>query len=218
MTIKDIPTPYTSPGKTTMKHLAFFLILIGCLVGGLGCATPGPKIVDLAYEKLHSPSQTGQVGIAQFKDNREKLGKGVVGYRILTDKTQETYMVRGKNLSATLTELTRVYLEKTGFIVSPIPSWLPTLTGMAQAPGGLSHILSADINAFDCKAEKRGALTHLVLSMDLIFYLGDIQSKRLSTIPVSLTLEKTELAFDSNKLAQFINQAFEEIIEKAFHF
>ena len=185
-----------------MKHLVFCLILICCLIGSLGCTTPGPKIVDLAYEKHHSPSQTGKFGIAQFKDNRQKRGKGVVGYRILTDQSQETYMVRGKNLSTTLTELTRVYLEKTGFVVTPIPPWPTTLTGMTQAPKGLSHILSADINAFDCKAQKKGALTHMVLHMDLTFYLGDIQSKRLSTIPVSLTLERTELIFDSDKLAK----------------
>ena len=89
---------------------------------------------------------------------------------------------------------------------------------MAQAPNGLSHILSADINAFDCKAQKRGALTEMLLHMNLTFYLGDIQSKRLSTIPVSLTLERTELIFGPGKLAQFINQAFEEIVEKAFPF
>lgn len=202
-----------------MKHLLICLILICCLIGGLnGCATPGPKIVDLAYEKYHSPTQNDNFGIAQFKDNRQKLGKGVVGYRILTDQSQETYMVRGKDLSATLTELTRVYLEKTGFIVSPIPPWPHTLTGMAQTPEGLSHILSADINAFECKAEKKGTLTQMVLHIDLTFYMGNIQSKQLSTIPVSLTLERTEMTFDADKLAQFLNQAFEEIIEKAFPF
>ena len=219
MTIKNNLTPYISQGETTMKHLFIYLILISCLIGGLiGCTAPGPKIVDLAYEKYHSPDRTGDVGIASFKDNRQKLGKGVVGYRILNDQSQETYMVRGKDLSVTLTELTRVYLEKTGFIVSPIPPWSPTLTGIAQAPEGLSHILSADINAFECKAEKKGALTQMVLHIDLTFYMGNIQSKQLSTIPVSLTLERTELIFSPDKLAQFLNQAFEEIIEKAFPF
>jgi hypothetical protein len=216
MTIKKAISPI-SPGRMTLKHLVFCLILICCL-GSMGCATPGPKYVDLAYEKHHSPTQTGKFGIAPFKDNRKKLGQGVVGYRILTDQTQETYMVRGKNLSATLTELTRVYLEKTGFVVTPVPPWPHTLKGMAQAPLGLAHILSADINAFDCKAQKKGALTNMVLEIDLTFYLGDIQSKRLSTIPVSLTIERTELIFDPEKLAQFINQALEEIIEKAFPF
>jgi len=66
--------------------------------------------------------------------------------------------------------------------------------------------------------KKKGVYTHMVLEMSLTFYLGDISSKRLSTIPASLTLERTELTFTPKKLEQFINQAFEEIVEKAFPF
>ena len=197
------------------QQLFIFLILF-CFLSG--CASPGPKFVDLAYVKHHAPTQTGRVGITQFMDKRQKQNQGYVGRRILTDKSQETYLVRGMNLGATLTELTRVYLEKTGFVVTPIPPWPQTLSGMAQAPEGLAHILSADINILECRAQKKGALTDMVLEMDLTFYLGNIQSNQLSTIPVSLTLERTELTFTQDKLEQFINQALEEIIEKAFPF
>ena len=200
--------------KVFIKKLVIFLILLSCLSG---CAVPGPKFIDLAYVKNHSPTQTGRVGITQFKDNRQKTN-GYIGYRILTDKSQETYLVRGMNLSATLTELTRVYLEKTGFVVTPIAPWHRTLDGMSQAPKGLNHTLSADINILECRAQKKGTFTDMVLEMDLTFYLGNIQSKKLSTIPVSLTLEKTELTFSQDKVEQFINQAFEEIVEKAFPF
>ncbi len=200
--------------RINLQQAFIFLILFLSLSG---CASPGPKFIDLAYVKHHSPTQTGRIGLTQFTDKRQKQ-RGYVGRRILTDKSQETYLVRGMNLSATLTELTRVYLEKTGFVVTPIPPWSPTLSGMDQAPEGLAHILSADINILECRAQKNGALTRMVLEMDFTFYLGNIQSKELTTIPVSLTLERMELTFTQDKLENFINQAFEEILEKAFPF
>ena len=217
MTIKNNLTQYIRHGKITIKNQVFSLLVICSFLGHMGCATPGPKIIDLAYNKHHSPTQSGKVGIAQFKDKRQKKGQGVVGFRILTDSSQETYRVRGKNLGTTLTELTRVYLEKTGFVVTPIPPWLPSLDAIPQTKG-VAHILSADINTFECKAQKKGALTDMVLRIDLTFYLGELNPPRLSTIPVSLTLERTELIFTPEKLAQFINQALEEIIERAFPF
>jgi hypothetical protein len=201
--------------KTLLKNFFLSFILFS-LIGG--CTSPGPKFVDLAYVKHFSPTQTGKVGISQFKDNRKNTEKSYVGQRILNNKYQETYRVRGQNLSTALTELTRVYLEKTGFAVIPIPPWPLSLDGMAQAPEGFVHILSADINTFECRAQKKGVYTKMVLEIDLTFYLGDTPSKKLSTIPVSLALERTEMTFTEDKLEQFINQAFEEIVEKAFPF
>ncbi|MBU0971171.1 MAG: hypothetical protein KKC20_11020 [Proteobacteria bacterium] len=199
----------------TRIKLLFSLILVFCLCG---CATPGLKFIDLAYMKDSDPTQEGRMGIAQFKDTRRKTAAGYVGLRILTDKSQETYLVRGQNLGASLTDLTRIYLEETGFTVTPIPDWPPTLAGVENAPQGLDQLLSADINTFECKAQKNGAVTKMVLEIDLTFYLGNIRDKRLSTIPVSLTLERTELTFTQKKLEQFIDQAFEEIVEKALPF
>jgi hypothetical protein len=202
----------------TQKIFAKVVLALLCLFWLSGCAAPGPKYIDLAYLKHHSATQTGKIGISAFKDNRANTEKGYVGRRILTDKSQETYRVRGQNLSASLTELTRVYLEKTGFTVTAIPSWPLSLEGLAQASEGVNHILSADINIFECRAQKKGLYTKMILEMDLTFYLGDIAPKKLTTIPVSLTLERTEMTFTQDKLEQFINQAFEEIVEKAFPF
>ena len=204
-----------SPVRSIIKKIFLCFMLLSFLSA---CAAAGPKFIDLAYVKHHSPTQKGKVGLSRFEDKRQKTEKGYVGRRILTDKSRETYQVRGQNLSATLTELTRVYLEKTGFVVTPIAHWPRNLGALGDAPGGLAHILSADINILECRAEKKGVYTHMVLEMSLTFYLGDISSKRLSTIPASLTLERTELTFTPKKLEQFINQAFEEIVEKAFPF
>ena len=203
------------PTQKIITNIFLSLILLSLISG---CAAPGPKYIDLAYQKHHSPTQTGKIGISSFKDNRQNTEKGYVGRRILNDKSQETYRVRGQNLSATLTELTQVYLEKTGFTVTPIPSWPLSPKGITQAPEGFAHILAADINAFECRAQKKGTYTKMILEMNLTFYIGDTAPEKLTTIPVSLTLERTEMTFTQDKLEQFINQAFEEILEKAFPF
>ncbi len=199
----------------TLKKL-FILCLI--LLGGAGCATPGPKFIDLSYTKDQAPLQTARVGIAPFSDKRPTLQKGMVGRRILMDNSQETYLVRGMSLGTTLTGLTRVFLEKKGFSVTPIPAWEPSLEGMKTAPQGVDHLLSADINRFECRATKRGTATQMVLDIDLRFYLGNRGIKKFSSVPVSLTLERTEMTFTPEKLEDFINQALEEILEKALVF
>ncbi len=46
-------------------------------------------------------------------------------------------------------------------------------------------------------------------------HIGIADKNTLKTIPVSLTLEKTEFTFTREKLEQFINQALDEVIQKA---
>jgi hypothetical protein len=197
-----------------------------------GCAVPGPKFIylsilsgqfsqDLSGQdsiKTHDLADQGKIGIIGFKDKRLEMEKGYVGHRILVDKSQETYLVRGLNLASTLTGLSRTYLEKKSYSTTQIPALPLTLAGMDQAPKGIAYILSADINKFECRAQKKGATTDMVMEIDLTFFLGNIQGKKLSTIPVALTLERTELTFTAKKLEKFINQAFKEILEKALSF
>lgn len=193
-----------------------FLPLILLLVAG--CATPGPKFIDLSYTREGIPDQSAGIGIADFEDLRQKTQKGWVGHRILMDNSQETFLVRGMDLAGALTQYTRVFLEQKGFALRSIPSFPPTLAGMAEAPEGVDHILSAQINTFECRASKRGTTTHMVLEIDIRFHLGTRDKRKLSTIPVALTLERTELKFTPEKLQAFINQALEEILEKALVF
>lgn len=199
----------------TLKKLLLFPLI---LLLAAGCASPGPKFIDLSYTGDQVPDQSARIGIADFVDNRRKTQKGWVGHRILVDKSQETYLVRGMDLGATLTRHTQTFLEKKGFTLIPIPSFAPTLAGMATAPEGLDHVLSAHINTFECRATKKGTTTHMILEIDLRFLLGTREKKKFSIIPVALTLERTELTFTPEKLQDFINQALEEILEKALIF
>ena len=183
-----------------------------------GCATPGQKFIDITSIGDHEQTQSGTMGLAPFQDRRVPMGQGYVGFRMLMDNSQETYFVKGLNLSDALTQTIGIYLEKKGFTPVLIDSWKPTVADLETASKGFEQILTGQINLFECRAQKKGPATDMVLDIDLTFYLGRTQPHALKTIPVSLTLERTEFTFTREKMEKFVNQALEDVIEKALAF
>ena len=136
----------------------------------------------------------------------------------MLDNSQETYLVKGLNLANTLTRIFGIYFEKNGFTITPINPWDLTPDGVIKSSGGFQQILAGTINRFECRAKKKGGVTNMTLDIDLTLYLGMADKNALKTIPVSFTLERTELIFTQEKLKQFVNQALEEVIQKALVF
>jgi hypothetical protein len=198
------------------KQLLIFLGFIFILFWG--CATPGQKFIDITYLADHEETQTGGIGIAPFQDNRTDMGEGYVGYRILLDNSQETYLVKGLNLADTLTRIIDIYFEKNGFTTTLVDPWELTPDGVIKASKGFKQIVAGTINKFECRAKKKGGVTNMILDIDLTLYLGITDKNTLKTIPVSFSLERTELVFTRKKLEQFVNQALEEVIQKALVF
>jgi len=200
-----------------MKNI-LFIFGIFILVLFLGCATSGQKFIHINYLAIHEKTQAGRIGIAPFQDNRADVGQGYIGYRILLDNSQETYLVKGLNLADTLRKAVTIYLEKNGFSTTPVDAWDLTPDGVIKASKGFKQIVAGTINQFECRAKKKGATTDMILDIDLTLYLGITDKNTLKTIPVSLTLERTEFTFSPEKLEQFVNQALEEVIQKALAF
>lgn len=195
------------------------LILTGfILIFLLGCATPGQKFIDITYLAHHEKTHEGLIGIAPFQDTRQDMGEGYIGYRILMDKSQETYLVKGLNLADTITKTIKIYFEKNGFKTRPVDPWDLTTDGVIKASRGFNQIVTGKINRFECRARKKGATTDMILDIDLTIYLGIADKNALKTIPISLTLERTEFTFSTEKLERFVNQAMEEVIQKALAF
>ncbi|MCA1795905.1 MAG: hypothetical protein LC660_18935 [Desulfobacteraceae bacterium] len=138
-----------------------------------GCASPGPKYLNLAYTSMVPAGERDQsAGLSRFTDKRTDMSKGYVGYRHLLGGKQEIFVVTGQDLSAALTRVTRSFLEHKGFSVTLVPPWPLTARGVAQMPETFTRVVAADINQFECQAEKTGATTHMTLVIDLTFYLG----------------------------------------------
>ncbi|MEN8210515.1 MAG: hypothetical protein ABFR31_02270 [Thermodesulfobacteriota bacterium] len=195
--------------KQLLIYFGFILIFFW------GCATAGQKFININYLGEHEKTQTGKIGIAPFQDNRSEMGDGYLGYRILLDNSQETYMVRGMNLADTLEKTIMTYYEKNGFTTIAIDPWELTPKGVKAASKDFNQIVAGKIKQFECRAKKKGGRTEMTLDIDLTLYLGIADKNILKTIPISLTLEKTEFTFTREKLEIFINKALEEIIQKA---
>lgn len=207
------PSPSCRPGRPPVTPLLILLALMAAALAG--CASSGPKMVSLAYTGSPETTASGALGIARFADLRNETPRGELGYRVLNDKSREVYLVQGLDLAATLTDQTQSYLEKRGFSVSPVPPWTPDMEGLAAAEGRQDRQLTANINEFHMTAEKKGAITELVLKADITFFLGLKGEKRLTTIPVVMSLERTEVSFTRKKVETFFNQALAEVLEKA---
>jgi hypothetical protein len=190
------------------------LIYFGLIIIFSGCALPGHQFININYLGNHEKIHSGTIGVADFSDLRAGMGQGYVGYRVLLDKSQETYMVQGLNLADTLKTAVMHYYDQNGFTTTSIEPWDLTPDGVKKASKGFNKILTGKINKFECRAKKRGGRTDMILDINLILYLG-IADNTLKTIPVSFILERTEFTFNQKKLEQFINQALGEIIQKA---
>ena len=195
------------------------LIILGVILFLFGgCATPGKQFIDIRYMSDHEKTQTGMTGLAVFTDKRPENEEGYVGYRTLMDDSRETYFVKGESLSDALTRVTGVYLEKNGFEITSVEPWEKSVEGMKKVSIGLKQVLSADINRFECRANKKGMTTKMTLDIGLIFYLGMPDNNSLKRIPVSLKLERTDIVFSEKKLEKFVNESMEEVIQKALVF
>lgn len=182
----------------------------------LGCATPGQKFINIAYKADHEKTQSGTIGIAPFKDKRTDRDGGYVGYRLLMDNSQETFFVLGMNLADTLKKSIQGYYEKIGYTVTPIGPWELSSAGVMNSDSGFRQIVTGQINKFECRAKKKGGPTDMVFEIDLTLFIGKkSDSNEFKTIPVSLTLERTEMTFTPEKLEAFVNQSLEEVIQKA---
>lgn len=196
-----------------MKQQWWILFILFFL---LGCATPGQKFIDITYKADHEKTQTGAIGMAPFKDKRADRDGGYIGYRLLMDNSQETFFVQGMNLADTLKKSVGDYFEKTGFTITPINPWELSPNGVMKAGEGFKQIVSGQINKFECRAQKKGGTTDMILEIDLTLFIGKkSNTNEFKTIPVGLTLERTEMTFTPEKLEAFVNQSVEEVIQKA---
>lgn len=180
-----------------------------------GCATSGRQFISIHYLAGHDKQHTGTIGISPFKDNRQGMDKGYIGYRLLLDNSQQTYMVQGLDLARALEKAVMTYYEKNGLNTAVIEPWAPTPEGLQEAAGDFTQILAGTIQKFECRARKKAGITQMTLDIDITLYLGMEDKRTLKTIPISFTLNRTDAPFNQYKLENFINESLEELIRKA---
>ncbi|MCF6248179.1 MAG: hypothetical protein L3J69_12590 [Desulfobacula sp.] len=188
----------------------------------MACATSGQKYIDITYSG--NPEETTKikpdkigisVGLSNFTDNRMDAVQGYIGRRILVDNSQETYFVKGMDLGLKLTRAASLFLEDKGYTPVSIEPWELTPNGVTKVSEKSTYLVAGTINRFECRAQKKGAVTDMVLEIDLTLYIGTPEKAVLKSVPVTFSLEKTELIFTEQKLEKFVNQSILEVFEKA---
>lgn len=179
------------------------------------CTAAGQKYIVLTYSGDPAKTGTGKIGITEFYDSRTDVPQGYIGRRLLINNNQETYFVAGTDLGRSLADTVSQYIRKKGFEPVSAAPWELTPEGVSKAPKSLTRLVTGTISRFDVAAEKKGVLTEMVLTIDLTFYVGIPGTPALKTVPVTYSLEKTELRFTKQKLEKFVNRAVKEIIQKA---
>jgi hypothetical protein len=201
--------------KMSLSCFCCSVLALAAMICFSGCAAPGPKLITLSYTGTPEKAAPATLALARFTDKRQDTAKGALGFRILNDKSRQVFLVQGLDLATTLTNQTQTYLEKKGIFVRPAPRWSPDPGGLAAAQTDADRLLTADINTFTLFAEKKGAVTQMVLKVDITFFMGKKTEKQLTTIPATLSLERTEVNFTVEKVETFFNQALAEILENA---
>src|SRR3989339_2250133 len=152
-----------------MKKQCWMILVLFLL---LGCATPGQKFINISYTADHEKTQTGVMGLAPFKDNRTDRNGGYVGYRLLMDRSQETYFVQGMNLANTLNTSVGDYFRQTGFEVIPMAAWELSPDGVKGSIGGFEQIVAGQMKKFEFRAKKEWAPPEECLLNELSLFIG----------------------------------------------
>ena len=181
----------------------------------LSCATAGQKYVQIDYSGTPENTASGNIAISPIIDNRTPSVKGQIGYRILLDNSQETYLVQGLDLGKALTDAAEQYLGQSGYQVNRVKDWELSPDNISDMEPPFSRLVAGQVNQFECRAKKKGGHTTMVLDIDMTIYIGNPKAGTLKTTPVAFSLEKTVFTFSTQKLETFINESLVEIFEKS---
>lgn len=192
-------------------YLKIFILSLAFI---LSCATAGQKYIHIDYTGTAAPSFAGAIGISPVIDNRNQALPAQVGYRILMDNSQETYLVTGMDLGKALTNAAQRYLEQKGYQVNETGPWDLSPEAVSKMNTTFASLVTGTINQFECRAKKKGGHTTMTLDINMTLYVGNPKAGSLKTIPVTFSLEKTIFTFSRQKLETFINDSLAEIFEK----
>jgi len=192
---------------------------IACLLLFLtGCASDGPRFIDLNYLGAGVPAKTGRVGLAKFVDKRKDVDPGYVGKRIIGKAGTEVYYVNGLDLGGSVTRTCMSYLMGSGFACTTIPSWPHSPQGVRNASPGFTYVVTGEIRKMECFAVRKTGFTSMTLEIDMVVYWGDASTGTLHENPIKVTLERNEFSFSEEKLARFYNETLSEMLNQALSF
>ena len=198
------------------KQTVLFLLVGGIPLWIMGCAVrPVPYPVHLRYpaELITAPlspviSET--IGLQAFENisaEHSMLGRRETGWGT------EFYESRPNPIADAFTEAAENFLRHKGYALRSISGWDYTPESLPRVGEGLDTVVAGKIRDLFCKAEKKFARTTMVLEADIVFIIGDVKLMKVTTRPVKIRLERTEISFDAQKLEHFMNDTLADLLQ-----
>lgn len=197
-------------GSPNRWALALTILL---LPGFLACAASRTFYVYPRYSGPPAERVAGMpvVGLQALQDRRLE-NPDYVGMRFLGGGRRETYLTGSGSLAGDLSAMVRAHAGARGYAVRDVAGWDFAPEGLAALGQGLKYVVGGEIKTLNVDAVQRFGRSEMVLTVEVMFYVGDVAGARVTRRPVRIRIERTDLAFDAPGLERHLNAALAETI------
>jgi hypothetical protein len=151
------------------------------------------------------------VGLQTFTDRRLEQ-PDYVGMRFLGGGQREIYLSRTGSLAGDLSAMVRAHVSARGYAVRDVTGWDFAPEALAALGQGLNYVVGGEITALDVDAVRRLGRSEMVLTVEVVFRVGDVAAARVIRRPVRMRVERTEAVWDAARLERHLNAALVETI------
>lgn len=154
---------------------------------------------------------TPSIGLQSFADRRLEKAD-YVGMRYLGGGRRETYVTGSGSLAGDLTAMVKAYAGAKGYHVRDVSGWEYAPEDVAALGQGLRYVVGGEVTALEVDAVRRFGRSEMVLTLEVVFYVGDVAAKSVTRRPVKARIERTDPVFDARRLEHHLNAALAETI------
>lgn len=193
-------------------------LLSAVLVALLGaCTTPITHPVQMGYNGHAglAVQQPVTVGIQAFDDQRSVADHYVIGYRQLRRGEQERYVSSPDDIARSVTRMTGELIRQKGGMPGVLKDWDYSPEQMLALSDAFDVFVGGEIQHLRCDAEKRLMHTRMVLTLDIVVYVGKVREGIVHRRPVSMRTERVVATFGPGELGRFLNDMLSQALEKA---
>lgn len=188
-------------------------LIILAVLGLSACAVSRTLYVYPRYagQPTTRVAGTPALGLQAFEDRRLEKAD-YVGMRYLGGGRRETYVTGSGSLAGDLTAMVKAYAGARGYHVRDVAGWDFAPEDVAALGQGLRYVVGGEITALNADAVRRFGRSEVVLTVEVVFYVGDVAAKTVTRRPVKARIERTEPVFDARRLEHHLNAALAETI------
>ncbi len=199
------------PKQRICLIVALALVALLC-----ACTTPitHPVTMDYSGHAGLATQQPVAVGIQAFRDQRTETDPYVIGYRQLGRGEQERYVSSPDDIARSVTRMAGELIRQKGGMPGGLKDWDYSPEQMLALSDAFDIFVGGEIQQLQCNADKRLMHTRMVLTLDLVVYVGKVREGVVHRRPVSIRTERVAATFGPRELKGFLNDMVSQALEK----